>query len=49
MSAEECLFIDNQKKNLMIPQSMGMKTIYYNHEIRDFDTLLSNLRDIGIE
>lgn len=49
LSAEECLFIDNQKKNLMVPQSMGMKTIYYNHEIRDFDTLLSNLRDIGIE
>jgi len=28
----QCIFIDNSKKNLVIPQRMGMKTLYYNHK-----------------
>ena len=48
LSAEECLFIDNQKKNLVIPQSMGIKTIYYNHEIRVFKNLVKSLQEINV-
>lgn len=27
---EECIFIDNTKANLVIPQKLGVKTIFYN-------------------
>lgn len=46
LSADECVFIDNQEKNLVVPQSMGMKTIHYNHEIRDFNNLLNKLQNL---
>jgi HAD superfamily hydrolase (TIGR01509 family) len=28
---EECVYIDNQKSNLVIPKKIGMKAIFYNH------------------
>lgn len=38
----ECIFIDNQEKNLIIPNKLGMKTIYY-----DFDN--NNINDLKKE
>lgn len=40
---EDCIFIDNTAKNLIIPQKMGMKTILFDDESRDinaFQTIL---------
>lgn len=48
LSADKCVFIDNQKKNLIVPQSMGMRTIYYNHETRDFDSILKKLQEMNV-
>lgn len=47
--AEECIFIDNQEKNLVVPRKMGMKSIFYNHEDKNIVKLVKELRDLGIE
>jgi len=44
----QCIFIDNSKKNLVIPRRMGMKTLFYNHEVRDFEQLKLELESLGI-
>lgn len=41
VSANECLFIDNTEKNLVIPNQMGMSTILYDDDNRDFDAFVN--------
>ena len=41
---EGCVFIDNTEKNLIMPRKMGLKTIYFDHEKRDFALLRSELQ-----
>jgi len=41
---EDCVFIDNTEKNLLMPRKMGLKTIHYDHEKRDFALLRSKLQ-----
>ena len=36
VSASECVFIDNTEKNLIVPKEMGIKTILFDDENRDF-------------
>lgn len=48
VKASECVFIDNQQKNLLIPQKLGMKAIFYNHEEKNIDRLLKQLRVLNI-
>lgn len=48
ISAHECVFIDNQEKNLIVPKSMGMSVIYFDHEKRDFEKLIQELNNLGI-
>ena len=43
VTASECIFIDNTAKNFIIPESMGMQTILFDDENRDFDLLVRNL------
>ncbi len=43
VTASECIFIDNTAKNLIIPESMGMQTILFDDENRDFDLFVRNL------
>jgi len=43
IDAAECIFIDNTEKNLVIPKQMGMKTILFNDENRDFDVFKKTL------
>ena len=43
VTASECIFIDNTAKNLIIPKSMGMQTILFDDENRDFDLFVRNL------
>ncbi len=43
VSAEECIFIDNTAKNLVVPVEMGMRTILFDDESRDFELFVQNL------
>jgi putative hydrolase of the HAD superfamily len=45
---EECVFIDNQEKNLIIPDKLGMKTVFYDHEKNDAIELKSKLAGFGV-
>lgn len=44
---EECIFIDNSKDNLVAPNAIGMKTIYFDDERQDFKALLTELQVHG--
>lgn len=48
LKPEECVFIDNNARNLEIPARMGFKTIYYDFEKKDFDALVNELKRVGI-
>ena len=47
MRPEECIFIDNSKNNLVAPNAIGMKTIYFDDEKQDFKALLAELQAHG--
>ena len=47
-NADECVFIDNQEKNLIIPKSMGMNVIYFDHEKRNYEELILELKNLSI-
>ncbi len=46
VSPEECVFIDNTAKNLIIPEQMGMHTILFDDEKRDFEAFSEELKYI---
>lgn len=46
VKADECVFIDNSRKNLIIPEQMGMATVYYDDQVRNFDDLTAELMKI---
>jgi len=46
VSANECVFIDNTEKNLVIPKQMGMATILFDDENRDYDLFITDLERI---
>lgn len=48
VDAAECVFIDNQKKNLIIPKELGMETIFYNHIKKNTGEVLEKLRNLNI-
>ncbi|MDP4146671.1 MAG: HAD hydrolase-like protein [Bacillota bacterium] len=48
VSANECVFIDNQKGNLIVPKQMGMEVIFYDHEEKDVGKLINQLMALGI-
>ncbi len=48
LNPQECVFVDNSKKNLEIPARMGFKTIFYDFEKKDFNALIKRLEDFGI-
>jgi len=49
LKADECVFIDNNHKNLTIPESMGMNTIYFDDIKRDMTALENSLIELGIK
>jgi len=49
VTAEECIFIDNQEKNLIVPKELGMNVIYYSHEEKNTAKLVTQLRNLGVE
>jgi len=46
---EECVFIDNQRKNLVVPVRIGYKTIFYDHEKNDVSALIKELQGFGVD
>ncbi|MBU4246327.1 MAG: HAD family phosphatase [Nanoarchaeota archaeon] len=46
---EECVFIDNSKKNLEIPARMGFKTLFFDFEKKDFVGLIKELSATGVK
>jgi len=44
VEASECIFIDNTAKNLIVPEKMGMQTILFDDEGRDFDMFLKKVK-----
>lgn len=48
VKAEECIFIDNQEKNLIVPKNMKMKVIHFEHEKRNYEQLIQKFKDLSI-
>lgn len=46
---EECIFIDNNKSNLVIPNEKGMGTIFFDHNERDFEKLLEAFKKYDVD
>ena len=46
VSASECVFIDNTEKNLVVPKQMGMATILFDDENRDFELFVRDLEKV---
>ncbi len=44
----EAVFIDNGRKNLVTPETMGMKTYLFDESSNDIPALLAWLREIGV-
>jgi putative hydrolase of the HAD superfamily len=48
VNADECIFIDNQEKNLIMPKSMGMNVIYFDHIKRNYGNLIQEFKNLSI-
>jgi putative hydrolase of the HAD superfamily len=48
VTPNECVFIDNQEKNLIAPKSIGMNVIYFDHEKRDYEKLIQEFKSLSI-
>ena len=46
---EECVFIDNKKENLVIPNNLGVIALFFDYEKNDVMKLANRLIEIGIE
>lgn len=47
LPAEDCVFIDNTAANLIVPGEMGMKTLFFDDEVRDMDKLRAELKRLA--
>jgi putative hydrolase of the HAD superfamily len=45
---DECIFIDNQESNLIVPKKMGIKTIFYDHKENNIKRLVTELKLLNI-
>ena len=45
---EECVFIDNNPSNLIVPEELGFKVIFHDHEQNDISGLRKHLRECGL-
>jgi putative hydrolase of the HAD superfamily len=48
VSAEEAVFIDNSKDNLVAPNALGIKTVFHDDEKNDIETLTGTLQSFGV-
>lgn len=49
VSAEESVFVDNNRDNLVAPSALGLKTIYHDDERNDIDGLQRTLNARGVD
>lgn len=42
------MFIDNQEKNLIVPKSMGMNVVYFNHKEINYEELINKFKEFSI-
>lgn len=42
----ECIFVDNSRKNLIVPQQLGMHTIFFDHVKRNHESLDNEIKEI---
>ncbi len=42
----ECIFIDNSSKNLVVPEKLGFKTIFYDYEKKDVFKLGTQIKKL---
>lgn len=49
VSTEECFFIDNREKNLVVPNRMGMHTFYFDSTLRDHAALRQVLAALSVK
>ena len=47
VSAEEAVFIDNSKDNLVAPNALGIKTVFHDDEKNDIEALAKTLQSFG--
>lgn len=43
---DECVFIDNEAKNLIVPEQLGMKTILFDDSVRDISAFKATLHGL---
>ena len=48
VKSDECIFIDNQEKNLIVPKNMGINTIFFDDEQRNMQKLKNEIKKYGI-
>lgn len=48
VSAEESVFVDNNKANLVAPSALGIKTVFHDDEKNDIDALCKTLKRFGV-
>jgi HAD superfamily hydrolase (TIGR01509 family) len=46
--ADECVFIDNDQKNLIVPAKLGFHTFWHDHEKNDLQPLMTQLESWGV-
>jgi putative hydrolase of the HAD superfamily len=44
----DCIFIDNNRVNLVVPNKLGFNTIYHDHEKNDINILINKLNKYGV-
>jgi putative hydrolase of the HAD superfamily len=49
VNPDECVFIDNTKENLVIPEKLGVKAIFFDFAKSDIDELKNELILLGVE
>ncbi|MBE5891978.1 MAG: haloacid dehalogenase [Lachnospiraceae bacterium] len=49
VEASECVFVDNTASNLLVPAKMGMKTILFDDDSRDFEVFVQSLSAMLME
>lgn len=49
LPSNDCIFIDNKKENLIIPEKLGMSVIYFSDEERNIEELTNKLLYYGVD
>lgn len=48
VTAEEAVFIDNSRDNLVAPNGLGFKTVFHDDDNNDVEALSKSLRELGL-